>query len=193
MTARFIGKSAGAVKAGLMPDIFAYSGTAGFRRPAAETAEAPSAEPESYAGSPRFLDDKKFLGKVSQCNSDIPVSPAGVKFHDTRPGRELSFKRAQETDAVTVEYSGKLKEAGFEMPSVAVKDTGSGDQPWRIVLFVETDDNGMARHVFVETGSGRKETDAVVCARAYEGKTKEKADRCFGRVTVRYSPKSGAK
>jgi hypothetical protein len=189
MIVRFVGEHDGEISAGLMPDIFAYSAGFGFRRPGRDAEEGLPAAPDKYVRPPRFVADGEFMDTVDLFGEEPTVDGISGKFHASWPAEQLFLNGEQEQSVVLVEFSGKLKEAGFEMPSISVKEAGGAEQAWRVVVFVETDENGLVKQVFVKTGSGRKEMDSLVCAKVYEGKTKAGGKRSFGRVTVSYSPK----
>lgn len=192
MTVRYVEVPTQVMNTVSMPDLFAHSSRFGFQGPRRGFEEVSLRVPDKEVRAARYLEETNLLFEAgagwqgSQSEPDIPKMSAYRPVWSNEP--VFNVKNATGS-VVLVEMSGKLREKGFEVPALSVKELNGGDKPWRAVLFVEVNGAGFVRQVFMESGSGNKEIDSVLCNRAYQGVSKEVGTEFFGRVTIDYSPK----
>lgn len=141
-------------------------------------------------GPPRFLGLRDAQTKDSTAPRHESVCETASRDMGTyRPYcREGNvFTRKAERDMrLFVEISSELEKYGFEVPEFPAESVKRSGKPWMVTVHVATDDDGMTKHVFLETGCEDQEVNAMVVKTVGRGRLSKRGKRCEGRIVVNY-------
>ena len=170
----------------LAPDIFALPSRVGFSAPPIiiglpeESGSMGSGTPVVQENVP-YQAQSAFNG-TSAAEGGMPLGLG--TFRMPVPGSQAFGSTGQKKPRLVVWMDGKLEGDGLELPLFHEDAFQGGTEPFEVVAFVQTDEDGKVTHVFVEKPCPQSSVNELIVRQLYRAQALVTGTASAGRVVV---------